>query len=159
DRAARSKTATPDFLNRGSQVQVLPGSPVHDARGRLSGAASANMGNGVWRALVVLHRYLGVAVGLVMTMWFVSGIVMMYVGFPQLQEAERLRVQAPVPWQECCRFGERLVSDDQAILRAQVEAHSGGPALRLRRAGQPDALVDLARGSVISIDADVAKSV
>ena len=117
------------------------------------------MGNGVWRALVVLHRYLGVAVGLVMTMWFVSGIVMMYVGFPQLQEAERLRVQAPVPWQECCRFGERLVSDDQAILRAQVEAHSGGPALRLRRAGQPDALVDLARGSVIGIDADVAKSV
>ena len=117
------------------------------------------MGNGVWRALVVLHRYLGVAVGLLMAMWFVSGIVMMYVGFPQLQEAERLRLRPPVPWQECCRFGERLVPDDQAILRAQIETHAGGPALRLRRAGQPDALVDLARGSVISVDADVAKSV
>ena len=49
------------------------------------------MANGLWRALVVLHRYLGVAVGFLMAVWFVSGIVMMYVGFPRLTESERLR--------------------------------------------------------------------
>jgi hypothetical protein len=43
---------------------------------------SGNARNLVWQALVVLHRYLGVAVGLLMVMWFVSGIVMMYVGLP-----------------------------------------------------------------------------
>ena len=36
----------------------------------------------IWQVMVVLHRYLGVAVGLLMVMWFVSGIVMMYVGLP-----------------------------------------------------------------------------
>src|SRR5438093_882949 len=74
------------------------------------------MAYGLWRALVVLHRYLGVAVGLLMAVWFVSGIVMMYVGFPRLTEAERLRLQSPVPWQACCQFGERLLTDDQPIV-------------------------------------------
>ena len=30
-----------------------------------------------WRTLVVLHRYLGVTVGILMLIWFASGIVMM----------------------------------------------------------------------------------
>jgi hypothetical protein len=34
----------------------------------------------LWRTLVILHRYLGIAVGLLMLIWFLSGIVMMYVG-------------------------------------------------------------------------------
>src|SRR5215468_10982544 len=84
------------------------------------------MAYGLWRALVVLHRYLGIAVGLLMALWFVSGIVMMYVGFPRLTEAERLRAVSPVPWQACCRFGD-LLADDQPILRAQVENHLGEP--------------------------------
>jgi uncharacterized iron-regulated membrane protein len=56
------------------------------------------MANGLWRALVILHRYLGIAIGLLMAVWFVSGIVMMYVGFPRLTEAERVRALAPIPW-------------------------------------------------------------
>ena len=46
--------------------------------------------------MVVLHRYLGVAVGLLMVMWFASGIVMMYVGFPRVTEAERARTLEPI---------------------------------------------------------------
>ena len=37
------------------------------------------MRNFVWRTLVTLHRYLGIAVGILMLLWFASGIVMMYV--------------------------------------------------------------------------------
>jgi hypothetical protein len=37
----------------------------------------------IWSLLLTLHRYLGIAVGLVMLMWFASGIVMMYVAFPE----------------------------------------------------------------------------
>ena len=68
-----------------------------------------------------------------MAVWFVSGIVMMYVGFPRLTEAERVRALAPIPWQGCCQFGEGLLSDDQPIVRAQLESHLGEPALRVRR--------------------------
>ena len=35
------------------------------------------MGGILWRTAVILHRYLGIAIGLLMVMWFVSGIVMM----------------------------------------------------------------------------------
>ena len=116
------------------------------------------MANGLWRALVILHRYLGIAVGLLMAVWFVSGIVMMYVGFPRLTEAERVRALAPIPWQACCQFGEQL-ADDQPIVRAQLESHLGEPALRLRRVGARDGLVDLARGASVAIDAEAARRV
>ena len=47
---------------------------------------------GAWapRWLVVLHRYLGVAVGLLMLMWFATGAVMLFVPYPSLPESERL---------------------------------------------------------------------
>src|SRR5262245_26244266 len=117
------------------------------------------MANGLWRALVILHRYLGITVGLLMAVWFVSGIVMMFAGFPRLTETERARGLVPIPWQACCRFGEALPSDNQPIVRAQLENHLSEPALRLRRVGARDELVDLARGSPVAIDADVARHV
>jgi hypothetical protein len=57
----------------------------------------------VWRASVILHRYLGIAVGLPMLSWFLSGIVVMYVGFPQPAGGERLRGLPAIDWGECCR--------------------------------------------------------
>src|SRR5882672_2557564 len=117
------------------------------------------MTNVLWRATVIVHRYLGVAIGILMLIWFVSGIVMMYVPFPRISEAERLRVAPPISWQACCRFGEDALGDEQRVIRAQVENHLGVPALRLRRPGQIDAVVDLARGSRMPIDAEAARKV
>jgi hypothetical protein len=31
----------------------------------------------LWRTLVIMHRYLRIAVGILMLIWFASGIVMM----------------------------------------------------------------------------------
>lgn len=42
------------------------------------------------RQLFLLHRWLGVVLGVFMAMWFVSGVVMMYVGYPKLTALERL---------------------------------------------------------------------
>jgi uncharacterized iron-regulated membrane protein len=100
----------------------------------------------LWRILVVLHRYLGIAVGLLMLIWFASGIVMMYVGFPQLSEQERLRALAPIPWQACCRVADGLIPDDLQFSRVQIETLVGVPVLRLRRLLRPDAVIDLAEG-------------
>lgn len=42
------------------------------------------------RTLYLWHRWLGIAMCLLFAMWFFSGVVMMYVGFPGLAEEERL---------------------------------------------------------------------
>src|ERR1700693_1149468 len=99
---------------------------------------TARIANGWWRILVITHRYLGIAVGLLMLTWFLSGIVMMYVGFPQPAGAERLRSLPPVAWQTCCRIAESAVPDGQPIARAEVEMLRGVPMLRLPRPPVPD---------------------
>jgi hypothetical protein len=118
-----------------------------------------DMASVLWRATVVVHRYLGVAIGLLMLAWFISGIVMMYVPFPRISEAERLSIASPIPWQACCRFGEGTLGDNQQVLRAQIENHLGTPALRLRAPGQLDSLVDLAQGVRVPIDAETARKI
>src|SRR5215470_6697314 len=113
---------------------------------------------GLWRTLVITHRYLGVAVGLLMAVWFASGIVLMYVGFPRVTEEMRTRTLTPIAWAACCRFGEAL-ADDETILLAQLENLAGVPALRLQRAGRRDGAFDLAQGALMPIDADQARAI
>ena len=115
------------------------------------------MTNGIWRTMVILHRYLGIAIGLLMVMWFISGIVMMYVPYSRVQEAERVRIQSPISWQSCCNYGS--LPDGAQITRAQMESHLGMPALRLRVLGERDFLFDLTNGARIPIDADTARKV
>ncbi|QPF89403.1 PepSY domain-containing protein [Bradyrhizobium commune] len=47
-------------------------------------------------AIILLHRWLGVALCLLFAMWFATGIVMHFVPFPSLTEAERFAGLAPV---------------------------------------------------------------
>lgn len=47
-------------------------------------------------AIVLLHRWLGIAFCLLFAMWFASGIVMHFVPFPSLTDAERFAGLAPV---------------------------------------------------------------
>jgi PepSY-associated TM region len=48
------------------------------------------------RALILLHRWLGVASCLLFAMWFASGIVMHFVPFPAFAEADRLDGLGPI---------------------------------------------------------------
>lgn len=54
------------------------------------------------RWLYLIHRWLGIAVALVMLAWFLSGMVMLYVGYPKLTTAERLAALPPLPREGCC---------------------------------------------------------
>jgi hypothetical protein len=87
----------------------------------------------LWRAMAILHRYLGIAVGLLMLVWFLSGIVMMYVGFPQPLGAERLLGLPNINWQACCHVADGALPDDQPMTRAEIEMLLGVPVLRLPR--------------------------
>jgi hypothetical protein len=51
------------------------------------------------RYLIVIHRYLGIALGLLFVSWFVSGIGMIYAGgMPELTADERLARMATLDW-------------------------------------------------------------
>ncbi|WP_175022893.1 PepSY domain-containing protein [Rugamonas rivuli] len=52
---------------------------------------------GSWkRQLHLLHRWLGIGIGLLVLLWFGSGVVMMYVPYPALTEQERMAWLAPL---------------------------------------------------------------
>jgi len=77
---------------------------------------------------VFLHRYVGIAVGLVMLMWFASGVVMLFVHWPEVTEAERTAGLDPIVWNRCCTFGD--MQDVQEVRHAVVEDLAGRPVLR-----------------------------
>lgn len=55
------------------------------------------------RLLYLLHRWAGIALALVMALWFLSGMVMLYVGYPKLTPAEQLQGQAALrAGPDCC---------------------------------------------------------
>ena len=50
------------------------------------------------RWLYVIHRWIGIATCLLFAMWFISGLVMMYVAFPRLTDDERLAALPAILW-------------------------------------------------------------
>ena len=52
------------------------------------------------RWLYIGHRWIGIVTCLLFAMWFVSGVVMMYVAFPGLSEGERLAALPEIAWEK-----------------------------------------------------------
>ncbi|MBE7200869.1 MAG: PepSY domain-containing protein, partial [Parafilimonas terrae] len=52
------------------------------------------------RWLLLFHRWAGIAAGLLFALWIFSGLVMLYVPFPTLTDAERLARLAPIAWDQ-----------------------------------------------------------
>ena len=49
------------------------------------------------RILHLLHRWLGIALGVVVLLWFLSGLVMLFVAYPHLDEEQRLHPLPRIP--------------------------------------------------------------
>src|SRR5271156_6535449 len=82
------------------------------------------------RVVLLLNRYLGIAVGTLMLLWCLSGVVMMYVSYPALDASVRLKHLAPIDWSGCCKSaGFAPASADQS----EVEMLDGVPVLTSRR--------------------------
>jgi uncharacterized iron-regulated membrane protein len=111
------------------------------------------------RWLFLTHRYLGIAVGLLMVMWCLSGTVMMYVRYPSLAVTRRLAALQPLDWSGCCTAGGALTAD-RPVERLQIEMLAGHPVMRIAQTGQPARLIDLTDGTPIErVAADQARSV
>ncbi len=80
------------------------------------------------RWLILGHRWLGIMTGLFLAAWVLSGLVMLYVAFPALTEAERLSHLRPIAWDRV-RLGP-----DAALARAGLDPAPGGLSLSMRGA-------------------------
>jgi uncharacterized iron-regulated membrane protein len=99
------------------------------------------------RTLAFLHRYTGVAVGWLMTLWCLSGFVMMYQGYPELTNAERLRGLAPLDLSACCQV-PMMIAPGADLAGARVDMASDIPVLRLPGATVP---VNLRSGQPLGV--------
>ncbi|NBF13241.1 PepSY domain-containing protein [Pseudomonas sp. Fl4BN1] len=98
------------------------------------------------RYLYLWHRWLGIVACLFMALWFISGVVMLYVGYPKLTPAEHL---AHLP---------ALVLDDESVglehvLRA-VDARQPPSSIRLTTvAGAPRYILEYPGLRKVAVDA------
>jgi uncharacterized iron-regulated membrane protein len=105
------------------------------------------MARGIWRAAVITHRYLGVAVGLLMLMWFATGIVMIYVPYPGLSQEQSLKAAASIPWQSCCDLDTPQFEADDAIYSARLVTVAGDPVLTVRQSSASYLSSDISRST------------
>jgi len=83
------------------------------------------------RYMLVAHRYLAVAVGLLMTLWCLSGFVMMYQAFPEQTREQQLRGLQPLELADCCNLSLLPIDDDAPAPAFRVEMLLGEPVLRM----------------------------
>lgn len=81
------------------------------------------------RIVLIIHRYLAVAVGLLMALWCLSGFVMMYQSYPSFTAAERLASLAPLRLDACCQDSV-LAEDEDPAGPFRIEMLGGHPVLR-----------------------------
>lgn len=120
-------------------VATTASTEVDDVRG--PARTSALLG-----AILVTHRYLAIGVGLLMTLWCLSGFVMMYQGYPQLTEAERIKGLAPLQLANCCNVAELPFADDVQAPDVRIEMLLGAPVLRIAAPRSPARTFDLRTG-------------
>ena len=97
------------------------------------------------RILLIVHRYLGVVLGLVMALWCLSGFVMMYRGYPAVTADQRIAALAPLDLR-----GMGAIPDLGRVPIAgfRVEMLADRPVLRLATAEGPR-LLDLRNGAAV----------
>jgi len=85
--------------------------------------------------LYTVHRWLGIAMCLLFALWFASGIVMMYVEYPELTEAERLEALPELNIGEVNYLpfaASKSVTGDSAFTAAKLTTTLGRPTYEFR---------------------------
>ncbi|MGB6534572.1 MAG: PepSY domain-containing protein [Xanthobacteraceae bacterium] len=106
------------------------------------------------RALILLHRWLGVAFCLLFAMWFASGIVMHFVPYPAQTEAERFAGLAPLDRAGVAHGPAEAVRASRiaAAMRVRLLQRTDGPIYVVSGGSTTKALraADLADAAIVS---------
>lgn len=90
----------------------------------------------ILRSLIITHRYVGVVLGVLMTVWCLSGFVMMYQPYPATSAEERQAGLEPLDLTACC--ATLPITDDTLLGNARIEMLGGAPVLRMTGADGPE---------------------
>jgi hypothetical protein len=104
------------------------------------------MTSGLMRLLIVVHRYVGVAVGLLMALWCLSGFVMMYQSYPRLSPADRLKGLEPLERPAGAAWTFPKLADDAEVRAFRLETVAGKPVLHLQYGPRRSRTLDLTTG-------------
>jgi hypothetical protein len=85
------------------------------------------------RHLFLTHRWLGIVLSLFVLLWFLTGIIMMYVEYPELTEPERLATLAPLD------LVSVAVAPGEALRQSRLDGVANG--LRLSALGRRPAYI------------------
>ena len=101
------------------------------------------------RLILALHRSLAIVVGLLLTVWCLTGVVMVYAPYPRLTLEERRAGLVPLDLSNCCRVGGVGLADQAKVTHFSVTMSAGTPVLRLTTdPGGPQAF-DLTKGQAL----------
>lgn len=98
------------------------------------------------RMTFLVHRWTGVLMCVLMALWFVSGMVMLFVGYPKLTPWERLGGLPALPTSGCC------VSVEAALAQSRAPAEVKGIVLT-SIGGRPHYVLLDADGGRFAVDA------
>lgn len=117
------------------------------------------------RWLYLVHRWLGIPLCLVLAAWFLSGMVMLYVGYPKLTAEERLQGLPPLAGNGCCvslaqaLAAAGLDTDKAAGLTWRLSSVGGAPRYLFADDAKRAVAVDAINGQrVVEVTADDAVS-
>src|SRR5690606_23024317 len=101
------------------------------------------------RMVYLVHRWAGVAACILMALWFVSGVVMLFIGYPKLMPQERLHNLPVLQAAGCCLPVEqalRLADKPEAVQEVVLTSIAGKPHYRLRQGNGRYLTVDALTG-------------
>lgn len=84
----------------------------------------------ILKSLIVVHRYVGVLLGVIMTLWCLSGFVMMYQPYPVTTPEEHLAGLAPLDLTQCCPQISSI-PDNTTAASFRIEMLNGAPVVRM----------------------------
>lgn len=100
----------------------------------------------MFRSLVFIHRWLGIIVGIVLLLWCLSGFVMMYVQYPELNDQQHHQILANISLDDCCQLPETDYMEGDTVDYFAIEMLSGSPILRLGWFSNDEIGIDIKKG-------------
>ena len=99
-----------------------------------------------WRCTILAHRWIGICVGLVILAWCLSGFVMMYEQYPELERTEQLAALTPIDLGRCCNRQPSAGDANAQVRLFFVENFLDRAILRATTTRGKDIIIDLATG-------------
>lgn len=102
------------------------------------------------RYFYLWHRWLGIVLCLFMALWFISGVVMMYVGYPKLTAHERLQHLPELDVANCCASLQQVLAAGEGVPDSlRLVTVAGAPRFLLGQGGRAPLVLDARSGAPV----------